>query len=256
VLFDPKAPDGFRVHSFAGDDPLECRDHVRAALGVGHWRPRDDNRPLRRPPPAADDEAARIAAALRLWAEARDPRGSVVERYLAGRGLDLPDVVARRPLRFHPAPRHGGGTTPGMVALLRDLRTDQPCGVHRTFLRPDGAKVDRRMLGRARSAAVKLDPSEHVTYGLGIAEGIESGMAARRLFRPLWALGSAGAIRDFPVLGGFEALTIFADAEPTGQASAEACRNRWEAAGAEVVILTSRHGSDANDALRAGMIST
>ena len=28
VKLDPRAPDGFVVHSFAGDDPIECRDHV------------------------------------------------------------------------------------------------------------------------------------------------------------------------------------------------------------------------------------
>ena len=28
------APDGFLVHSFAGDDPIACKDHVRRALGL------------------------------------------------------------------------------------------------------------------------------------------------------------------------------------------------------------------------------
>ena len=31
VKLDSKAPDGFVVHSFAGDDPITCRDHVRGA---------------------------------------------------------------------------------------------------------------------------------------------------------------------------------------------------------------------------------
>jgi len=35
VKLDPTAPDGFIVQSFAGDPPLACRDHVRAALGLG-----------------------------------------------------------------------------------------------------------------------------------------------------------------------------------------------------------------------------
>lgn len=29
VRLDPAAPDGFLVHSFAGDDPIECKDYVR-----------------------------------------------------------------------------------------------------------------------------------------------------------------------------------------------------------------------------------
>ena len=254
VRFDPAAPDGFVVHSFAGDDPPSCRDHVREALGLGSWRRRGDELPRPRPRPAPlvpDDEAARMAAALRLWGGARDAQDTLLERYLASRGLELDDRAAGS-LRFHPALRFEGRTTPGMIALFRDLRTDEPCGLHRTFLSPEGGKRGRRMLGRAKDAAVKLDPEGEVTLGLGIAEGIESGLAARRLFRPLWALGSAGAIRDFPVLGGVEALTIFADADPTGQAAAETCAARWVAAGAEVAILTSTCGSDANDALRAG----
>ena len=32
ILFNPKAPDGFRVHSLAGDDPVECRQHVKELL--------------------------------------------------------------------------------------------------------------------------------------------------------------------------------------------------------------------------------
>ena len=35
IRIDPTAPDGFLVHSFASDPPLLCRDHVRAALGLG-----------------------------------------------------------------------------------------------------------------------------------------------------------------------------------------------------------------------------
>ena len=31
VTLDRDAPDGFLVNSFAGDDPITCRDHVRAA---------------------------------------------------------------------------------------------------------------------------------------------------------------------------------------------------------------------------------
>lgn len=33
------APDGFVVHSFAEDDPLLCRDHVRARLNLPAWEP-------------------------------------------------------------------------------------------------------------------------------------------------------------------------------------------------------------------------
>src|SRR5262245_59177625 len=34
VIFDPAAPEGFVVHSFAGDDDMTCRDYVREMLGL------------------------------------------------------------------------------------------------------------------------------------------------------------------------------------------------------------------------------
>lgn len=34
IRLDPSAQEGFVVHSFARDDPLACRDHVRAVLGL------------------------------------------------------------------------------------------------------------------------------------------------------------------------------------------------------------------------------
>ena len=40
VKIDPNAPDGFVVHSFAADDPLECRDHVRTKLGLAPFEPK------------------------------------------------------------------------------------------------------------------------------------------------------------------------------------------------------------------------
>jgi hypothetical protein len=145
-----------------------------------------------------------------------------------------------------------------MLALLRDAITDQPCGIHRTALKPDGSgKADmpdgsspKKMLGRAKGAAIKIDPDHAVTCGLHIAEGIESALAARRFgYAPIWAVGSAGAIADMPVLVGIEALTIIHDTDEAGRRAAEACAGRWEAAGAEVLIASALGGGDANDAL-------
>ena len=39
IKFDPGAPDGFVVHSFAGDDPIVCKDHVRTVLGLEAFKP-------------------------------------------------------------------------------------------------------------------------------------------------------------------------------------------------------------------------
>ena len=58
---------------------------------------------------------------------------------------------------------------------MTDPVTNEPTGIHRTFLNPDGKKIERKMLGR--QGVVRVTPDEDVTYGLGIAEGVEDAIA-------------------------------------------------------------------------------
>jgi len=44
VKVDPGAPDGFVVHSFAGDDPIECKDYVREKSGLDPFKPNSQSR--------------------------------------------------------------------------------------------------------------------------------------------------------------------------------------------------------------------
>src|SRR5262249_26729067 len=169
IKIDPAAPEGFLVHSFAGDDPIVCRDHVRGVLGLSLRPERSIKQPPRREAHhgyACDDIAWRIASSLRIWDEARDPRGTVVADYLASRGLALPDDIATDVIRFHPALKFRGELVRAMVALFRDIGTNEPCGIHRTFLDCNRQKLGRKMLGRAKGAAIKLDANENVTLGL------------------------------------------------------------------------------------------
>ncbi len=147
-----------------------------------------------------------------LWCEAVPPSGSLVEAYLRTRGLRPPHGA---PLRLHPACPRGAGRLPAMLALMTDAATGEACGVHRTFLAPDGngkalpgpnGEGAKMMLGSA--GVVRLTPDEDVTLGLGLCEGIETGLALLQRFRhaPVWAAAAAGAIHRFPVLPGIEAL--------------------------------------------------
>jgi hypothetical protein len=137
IKIDATAPDGFRCHSFAGDDWRACRDHVRAALGLvagGRWRQQSSASSLRPFTAAPDKDAARRSAlALRYWREGRDPRGTVVATYLGSRGLTLPDDIAGEVIRFHPALKFDGMLVGGMVALFRDLRRTRRAGFKELF---------------------------------------------------------------------------------------------------------------------------
>jgi hypothetical protein len=141
-----------------------------------------------------------------------------------------------------------------MVALFRDIHTDAPCGIQRTFLSRAGQKLDRRMLGRAKNAAIKIDPDDRITDGLTIGEGLETCLAARQAgFGPMWALGSAGAVASFPLLSGVGTLTIIVDKDGsrTGESAAEETAWRWTFAGRQVVqVVPSCPGSDFNDLMQ------
>ena len=95
------------------------------------------------------------------------------------------------------------------------------------------------MLGR--QGVVRLSPDEAISFGLGITEGIEDGLAVLLSgWSPVWAATSAGAIARLPVLCGVETLTIFADADDPGLQAAQACGARWCDASREVSIASPR----------------
>jgi hypothetical protein len=140
-----------------------------------------------------------------------------------------------------------------MVALFRDINTNEPCAIHRTFLDGTGSKIGRKMLGRARDAAIKIDADENVTLGLHIGEGLETCLAAYLAgFRPVWALGSAGAIARFPVLAGIEAITILGETGDDGAShrAVQTCAARWIEAGREVLVVEPIGCADLNDVWR------
>jgi hypothetical protein len=267
VKLDPAAPDGFLVKSFAGDDPIACRDHVRAAAGLPAWAPSSGDRASMPRPiivatkPSEDEErkAAWLQSrVLAMWDEGRNPRSTIVQTYLEGRVLALPDEVAGTVLRFHPACpwKDENGQlirVPAMIAAMRCIHTDRLKAVHRTRLTHDGQKVDRRMLGDATEAAIKLDADELVAGGLAIGEGIETVLAARQLgFKPAWAMGSVATMGTFPVLAGIEALTLLAEDDKKGanKKAVQACGTRWHEAGREVFEVFPKAGGDMNDAIK------
>ena len=187
--------------------------------------------------------------ARRIWSEGTDPYGSPVETYLHHRGVRLPDAPV---IRFHPKCPRKGGARPAMLALMVDPQTGVPCGIHRTFLSPDGSskalvETPKMMLGTAGVIRLAKPAGE----ALGLAEGIETALSAIQTmgWRPVWAAGSCGGIEKFPVLPG-RRLTIFADDDPPGLKSARACAARWSAAGRETIIHIAPPGEDWNDAAR------
>jgi putative DNA primase/helicase len=271
-------PSGFLVHSFSGDDPIQCKDYVRTRLGLPAWQPGDgqdrhihpsrirefDRAAIDREAEQclrSEDDLIRIKRAQGLWNEAADPRGTMAVHYLKARALDLADNLAGAVLRYHPCcpwRNEDTGRTeriPVLLAAFRSIDDDAITAVHRIRLDQPSRwpKAERRMLGIVHRAAIKFDPAATT---LMIGEGVETCMAARQCMAtgdieraPVWALGSVGAISFFPLLDGIKRLIILGE---TGEASVQAvrlCGRRWQHAGRRVQVLYSEIGSDVNDAL-------
>jgi hypothetical protein len=151
-----------------------------------------------------------------------------------------------------------------MVALVRNVTTNDIQAIHRTALNPDGTpvKIDGRTarlaLGSTRNGAVKLVDDADVAAGLFVGEGIEStlaGMMLPRWWRPAWALLHAANIASFPVLAGIEHLGILVDHDHqdkhgrrAGEAAAKECADRWVTAGREVTsLISTTEGEDIAD---------
>jgi putative DNA primase/helicase len=250
IRFDPKAPDGFRVHSFAGDDQDECRAYAKSLIQGLSGKFCD----LREPEHAHREAApARRQRAMAVWQEAISPVGTIVEPYLSGRRCPLESVSGNDVIRFHQACPFGNLRVPAMLAPITDAVTGEPIGIHRTAIKDDGSGKrfgpdSKRMLGIARRGAVRLGAtSEH----LGIAEGIETALSAMQVFKtPVWATLSSGGIASFPILPGIKLLTVFADHDQPGMAAAATCCRRYNAAGIDAEIRhPSRPDTDWNDYL-------
>jgi putative DNA primase/helicase len=250
IKIDPTRPLGVTFNSFANDSPRDCYDYIAAALGLKHGRTRVSFQSETKAQCISNRCASEFP--LQLFHEAISAKETIVEtRYLPSRRLSLPDRH-EEVLKFHPSCPFGKGVRlPCMVALYRDIKTNEPKAIHRTALTPDGAKIDRKVLGPKAGCAIKLSADEDVTGGLTVAEGIETSLAGMALhFRPAWALGTAGEVAKFPVLSGIECLTILVDNDPsgTGQASALECSQRWTSAGREVFrVVPTTVGQDMAD---------
>jgi putative DNA primase/helicase len=274
ICIEPNAPDGFVVHSFAGDDPLVCKDYVRERLGLPSWQPGDgqdrrvdparartfdrtaiDRDSAKRP--RSEDDLTRIERAAAIWNEAVDHRGTTVEQYLQARCLDLDDDLTGDVLRFHPrCPWRNENTgktdrIPCMIAAFRSIDDGTITAIHRIRLDQPEAwpKAQRRMLGIVHRAAVMLDP---IGPELAIGEGIETCMAARQLgIKPTWALGSTGGIAGFPILDSVRRLTIIGEPDTASQDAIRFCTQRWRKAWKRVLVAMPEVGDDLNDELMA-----
>ena len=226
----------FTSNSFAGDDFRDCRDHVKAVLGIS-----DDRAVIVSAPPApisSGSSAARIAAMGRLWAQCVPIKGTLAERYLDRRGL----AYDGDGWRYRPTSR-------ALIAVITDVFSGDAIGYHETILDQDGNKTGRLMHGRAAGGVVRLYDEPGSTE-ISIAEGIETALATGA--RPIWACLSSSIMQGLPVLPNIDQLTVFADHDAPGVKAANEVGERWHAAGRRVTLtMPGLLGKDFDDVKEA-----
>jgi hypothetical protein len=174
---------GIDVHCFAGCDWKDIKNELRRqGLVSGSFSADVQIRPK-----VIQEEPKKVDWSL--WHRAVPLPGTLGETYfIQHRRLKIGGLDLDHALRYHSVHRM-------VVALMTDPVTNDPIGIHRTFLDADGKKRERKMLGR--QGVVRITPDEDVTYGLGIAEGVEDALAVALDWGPAWAATSAGAIERF-----------------------------------------------------------
>jgi hypothetical protein len=150
-----------------------------------------------------------------------------------------------------------------MLALFTSIVDNRPMAVLRTALTLSGHQAfgkgnSKLARGPIKGAVIKLSPDEAVNTGLCVAEGIENAFVGMMDgYRPMWATGFAGGIRNLPIIAGVETLTLIIDHDQpdengkrAGQDAAHVCRQRWIDAGREVLgRIPPQPGEDAADML-------
>ncbi len=227
------------VHCHAGCSQIAV---IAALQAMGLWPSGEPNHYSRNPYALfADKEPAdkreRSDRALGVWDAARDAKGTPVEAYLRARGIRLP---LSDQLRYAAALRHSDAkkTFPAMIARLADNSGFQ-C-VQRTYLDPREPRklhgfTAKKTLGSMGSAAVRLRQPREM---LGLAEGIETALAASQLYSlPVWATLSANRLSKIDIPESVKDIEIFADPGDVGRVQAFAAADHYERTGFHVEVI-------------------
>ncbi|UHL62754.1 toprim domain-containing protein [Paralcaligenes sp. KSB-10] len=169
------------------------------------------------------------AKLMTLWNSAApitesDPTG----QYLIRRGLVVPDTGV---LRYHAGLDYWNdgehvGQFPAMLAAVTSP-TGELVNVHRTYLTHDGRKAAvptvKKLFasaGMMAGASIKIGtptPRPDGRLGLGVAEGVETAIAASILFGlPVWPCVSAHGLAAFEPPLAIKHFYVFADNDESG----------------------------------------
>jgi hypothetical protein len=235
---DGDEPGRVLVHCFAG-----CRSddiiHELRRQGVLEKPEPGKRRSRRRDHSPRPVEHKPDPLALEMWRSAKPADGTIVERYLRNRGIELP---VPSPIRVTPMD--------DLIAAVQ-APSGEIIAVQVTQL-ADCKKADvaipRITTGALGLGAVRLDKAGDI---LGIAEGIETAFSAMQLFNiPVWASLGAARMCRVSIPDSVRELHIFGDNDAPGRAAAERTAGVYRAR-KRVLRFPPKGFKDFNDLLRA-----
>lgn len=253
------------VHHLAGlagvtiEDDGPARDPAAQAAMAAKWKAERDRRQAAREAKEARQRAYSVDFARGVWRSCTAADGTLAETYLRSRHVTCPVPPS---IRFSPDLRHvpSESNLPAMVAAIQGVDR-QICGVHRTYLSPDGtgkAAVDpsKMMAGVAQRGAVRFCPPADHLY---VAEGIETALSVVSV-RPsasVWAALSLDNMEKIELPDVVSHVTLIADNDQkdwrAGRRAVRQAVSAHAAAGRLVSTLWPPRGCDFNDVLaRAG----
>lgn len=195
-----------------------------------------------------------------VWHDAFPLReGDPAWLYLKNRGVPFRDEY-RNHLRFHPRLNYVEDgkaiQLPALLAAVCDV-TGEGLNILRTYITSDGQKADvsspRKLMSGSvpKGAAIRLGKAAPI---MGIAEGIETAMAAAQLHDvPVWAAVHSAGLKAWQPPATVKRVIIFGDNDTNfaGQDAANSLAVRLSDDGFYVDIrIPSRAGADWNDVLR------
>lgn len=228
-------PPDMLMHAF-GVSVAEAMEMIESVIGKGDVE-------------ADRSEWAKARNRLRLIDQQAIRGGRDVEAYLASRGLEPVDYLKQGVVR----------TDREYTSMLAKLLSPdgQALTFHATLLeggRKASCDPNKRLLGcggqSLSGGAMRLMPATEV---LGVAEGIESALAASKLHGiPVWACGNTALLSSFRPPPNVNHLVIFADndANSAGQLAAHQLKHRlFDTVPLIDVEIPPRVGTDFADVL-------
>jgi putative DNA primase/helicase len=235
------------VMKFTGLPFKEAAQRIERVIGECRVEPRRRER----------DEAKTRAGLNSLWGYASSVhRGDPTDLWLRSRSVSLdlypPTLRTGRSVR-HYDDRGAITCHPAMLAIVM-APDSKPSTIHRTYLTADGKKapVDkhRKLYSSAvKGSAIRLTAPAKT---LGISEGIETALAAARLFEvPTWAAICADMLAQFEPPTTVKRLIVFGDhdAHGKGQRAAFALASRLVGRIQVEVKIPEKPDTDWNNAL-------